>query len=337
MDTTLDVFNGSAFTFVSLTDYINKMPFVPGRVGKLGIFEPQPIATTDVSVEEYQGSLSLIPTTPRGAPGTQNQHNKRVVRKLSVPHLQLDDTVMADEVQNVRVFGSTDIAQGPMMVLDQRFVEMNQKHDATVEWGRMGALRGIIYDADGATVIYNLFNEFNVTQQTQDYAWGTTGTNPLLSGMAVKGKIELELGAGTYQSVHALCGATFFSKLISNAVVYAAYQFQQEQQSAVLREDLRYDGFTYGGITYEQYRGNVSGQPYVPDTEGIAFPVGSPNLFKTYFAPGDWMETVNTLGLPRYAKQYPDTKGKSITLETQSNPLSICKRPRVLIRLFSSN
>jgi Phage major capsid protein E len=34
----LDIFSSSAFTMVALTDAINKMPYVPGRIGQLGLF-----------------------------------------------------------------------------------------------------------------------------------------------------------------------------------------------------------------------------------------------------------------------------------------------------------
>jgi Phage major capsid protein E len=33
------------------------------------------------------------------------------------------------------------------------------------------------------------------------------------------------------------------------------------------------------------------------------FPVGVPGLFRQYNAPADFVETANTIGLPRYAKQ----------------------------------
>ena len=33
----LDIFSGSAFSMVALTDAINKMPYVPGRIGQLGL------------------------------------------------------------------------------------------------------------------------------------------------------------------------------------------------------------------------------------------------------------------------------------------------------------
>ena len=40
--------------------------------------------------------------------------------------------------------------------------------------------------------------------------------------------------------------------------------------------------------------------------------------------------TVNTLGLPRYAKAIPSDNNKSV--EMQTNPLSLCLRPRALIK-----
>ena len=51
----LDIFNSNAFSMVSLTDTINKLPFLPGRIGQLGIFHEQGVATTTVLIEEKEG------------------------------------------------------------------------------------------------------------------------------------------------------------------------------------------------------------------------------------------------------------------------------------------
>ena len=56
------------------------------------------------------------------------------------------------------------------------------------------------------------------------------------------------------------------------------------------------------------------------------------NTFRTYFAPADFNETANTLGLPLYAKQEPRKFGRGTDLHTQSNPLPICLRPEVLVK-----
>ena len=159
----LDIFSGSAFSMVALTDAINKMPFVPGRIGQLGLFREQGVSTTAVMIEEREGSLTLVETTSRGAPAVQHVTNKRKARSLTVPHIALEDTILADEVQNVRVFGSENMLEGVQAVVSQRLTEMATKMDATLEHLRVGAIKGQILDADGAAVIYDLFTEFGVT------------------------------------------------------------------------------------------------------------------------------------------------------------------------------
>ena len=54
---------------------------------------------------------------------------------------------------------------------------------------------------------------------------------------------------------------------------------------------------------------------------------------KTLLDFGDFVETVNTVGLPRYAKQAIDDEfGRWVKVHSQSNPLPICTRPRVLVK-----
>src|ERR671918_542477 len=163
----LDVFSGSAFSMVALTDAINKMPYVPGRIGQLGLFREQGVSTTSVMIEEREGSLNLVETTARGAPAVQNTTNKRKARSLVVPHIALEDTILADEVQNVRAFGSESMLEGVQAVVNQRMSEMATKMDATLEHLRIGAIKGQILDADGATVLYDLFTGFGVSQHTE--------------------------------------------------------------------------------------------------------------------------------------------------------------------------
>jgi hypothetical protein len=57
-----------------------------------------------------------------------------------------------------------------------------------------------------------------------------------------------------------------------------------------------------------------------------------PNLFRTYYAPADYNETVNTIGKQFYAKQYEMPNGKGWHFDTQTNELNICTRPRVLLK-----
>ena len=331
----LDVFQSNAFSMVSLTDAINKVPFLPGRIGQLGLFREQGVATTSVLIEEKEGSLTLVETTARGAPAVQNAHNKRKARALTVPHIALEDTILADEVQDLRAFGSESQLEGVQQVVNDRLEDMARKLDATLEHLRIGAIKGQILDADGATVLYDLFQEFGVAPPAEiDF---DLDANSPAAGVVkkkchdVKRKIEDELGATPYDHIHAICGSAFFDDLIAHAEVAAAYE--RYLDGLFLRQGQARGSFEYAGIVFEEYRGRAGSVDFTDTDKAHFFPVGVPGLFRQYNAPADFVETVNTIGLPRYAKQAPDTQfNRWVTLHTQSNPLPLCTRPRVLMK-----
>ena len=69
----------------------------------------------------------------------------------------------------------------------------------------------------------------------------------------------------------------------------------------------------------------------VPTDKAYFYPEGVEGLFEIYYAPADTFETVNTLGLPLYARMIPDRdRDEWVRLEIESNPLPICTRPQVL-------
>ena len=111
-----------------------------------------------------------------------------------------------------------------------------------------------------------------------------------------------------------------------------------DQEGVRLREGVVFSTLKYGGITFENYRGWIGGgtdpgdtvTPFIDPNEAHFLPAGNAQFVQNVFAPTDCIETVNTLGLPRYAKAIPSDK--SVRLEMQTNPLSLCLRPRALIK-----
>lgn len=331
----LNVFSGDGFGLVALTEAVNKMPFIPGRIGSMRIFTEKGVSTTSVGIEEKSGSLSLVQTSPRGAPAEQNTAGKRTLRTLRVPHIEVEDKILADEVQNVRAFGSESAAQGVQSVVNDRMAEMSANLDATLENLRVGAIKGIVTDADGST-LYNLFTEFGLSQYNE-IDFDLDNATPVSGAMKkkcneVKREIAKQLGSAPYTGVHALCGDAFWDDLVTHPEVMDAYHRQQE--SAFLRQGgLAYEQFTYGGITWENYQGYIGATPYIGTDKVHLFPVGVPGLFQMYFAPADFVETVNTIGLPKYAKMAQDAEyGRFVKIMVQSNPLPICTRPAVLLK-----
>src|SRR3954463_10038450 len=74
-----------------------------------------------------------------------------------------------------------------------------------------------------------------------------------------------------------------------------------------------------------------------PAGEAMAFPLGRLDPFVTYGAPAILIETVNTVGLPMYARQLARLGGSAIDVKTEASILPVNKRPRLAVRLHSSN
>jgi len=211
---------------------------------------------------------------------------------------------------------------------------MRNKHAITLEHLRMGALKGEILDADGSS-IYNLFEEFSITPKVINFQLNTESTNVRNKCIEVLAHLEDKLQGEFMTGVRCLCSAEFFEKLVSHAKVEKAFELYQ--QGAILRDDVR-AGFTFAGVTFEEYRGQASdgnggSRRFIAAGEAHAFPVGTIDTFATYFAPADFNETVNTLGQPLYAKQEPRKFERGTDLHTQSNPLPMCHRPNLLVKL----
>jgi hypothetical protein len=109
-----------------------------------------------------------------------------------------------------------------------------------------------------------------------------------------------------YDHIHAMCGPDFYDDLITHPEVEKAYE--RWLDSAFLRQGQARGSFEYGGIVFEEYRGKVGPVDFTDASKAYFFPVGVPGLFRQYNAPADFVETANTIGLPRYAKQAVDRR-----------------------------
>ena len=332
-----NLFQNPGFSMASLTAAINLLPNRYGRLEQLDIFPARPVRTRQIIVEEYAGRLNLLPTKPPGSPGTVGERGQRHLRSFVIPHIPHDDVVLPEEVQGIRAFGSETEMEAVSGVMARHLETMRNKHAITLEHLRMGALKGQILDADGST-LYDLYSEFGIPQTSINFDLANAGSDIKGHCYDVLAEIEDNLKGEFMTDVHVLCSPQFFRALTGHKAVKEAYT--QWQQGVILINDVR-AGFTFSGITFEEYRGQASDingtvRKFIAPGEAHAFPLGTVDTFATYFAPADFNETVNTLGQPLYAKQEPRKFDRGTDLHTQSNPLPMCHRPGVLIKLTSA-
>jgi len=334
----INPFAQDAFNMMSLTQAINLLPTKYGRLNQMNLFPEKGVRTRTIAVEEVNGVLTLLPTAPVGSVGVSNKMGKRKVRPFSIPHIPMDDVILPSEYEGIREFGSETELKTLASVMNDHLQTAKDKFDITLEYLRMGALKGVIMDADGS-VLYNLYNEFEITQKVVYFDLETDDTDVLAKCKEVVRHIEDNLKGEVYSGVYCLCSADFFDALIAHGSVSQYYT--NWSNAAIIANNGQYPdprkGFTFGGITFEEYRASAPDKDgvtrqFITDNEAHFFPVGTMSAFATIYAPADFIETVNTLGKPLYAKQVPEPMGRRVDLHVQSNPLPICYRPGLLVK-----
>lgn len=316
------------FSLETLTAAINELPHVPTALGDSGLFSYNGVATLTVDIEKKGNTLGLVGTAPRGSGGEAIGRAERNLRTFRVPHVPMTDQIMADEVQGVRQFGQELQAEPLQARINDVLTIGKQRLDYTLEYHRMGALKGIVYDKDGA-VLYNFFTEFGVEQNVLDFALDQAATEVRAKCDEALDRAADELGGVMMTGAVGWCGADFFRSLITHKTTKESYLGQAE--AAQLRAAMP-DSFDYGGITFRKYRGKVGSTPMIAATDCFIVPTGVPELLIGRFAPAPYNETVNTLGLPMYAKAIEKRNGTGYDIEMQSNPFHACTRPRAIIK-----
>ncbi|MEJ1365630.1 MAG: major capsid protein [Candidatus Sedimenticola sp. (ex Thyasira tokunagai)] len=336
----MDIFNQDAFSLASMLQAVERVDTKPDRLGSLGIFTPNPIRTAIVSVEERAGTLALIKTSARGAPLDQRKTEKRNMRNFETKRIAKGDRILASELQFVRQFGTEDQLAELQVELARRLdgpSGLVAEVEMTMENMRLGAVQGILADADGSP-IYNWFTEFGITQATEvDFDLDNSSPASGVLRKTVQDKVvramRRKAKGARYSGIRALCGSAFFDDLIAHPEVRETYLNQQG--ASELREG--YDGisFTFGGVTWEEYVGTDDNSTVAIDTDKVKFfPEGTGNtVFEMALSPGEQFSHLGQLGQPYYPMVVPDMKrDQYVDLEVYSYPLFLCKRPEMLLR-----
>ncbi|KWO22007.1 major capsid protein E [Burkholderia ubonensis] len=326
----INLFNDDAFSLSSMTAAINEQEYVPGRISSTGMFDEEGVTTTVVQIERDGDKLALVAAGERGTPAPNVAGSKPNLIPFNTVHLPQRASIKADEIQNLRAFGSDSELETLQNYVNRRLAKMRRMLDATHEFHRLGAIRGVILDADGKNVVANLLDSFGIKQQVVEYELSNPKTEIRIKNEDTLEAIEDALGNVPFTGARAFCGSNFWRKLLTLPTVKET--FLNTAAAAALRGDPR-GSIELDGIVFERYRGAVGGVPFVGPDEAYAVPEGVPDLFISRFAPGDYTDAVNTIGLPYYARQELMPFNKGVEIEAQSNPIHLCTRPRACIRL----
>lgn len=329
----MDVFNADAFSLISLSGTVDKVPFVPGLLGRMGLFTPAPVRTNTLWVDRREGILELINTSAIGAPPEELRKDERSAVALKAVRLAKGATIYAAEIAEWRAFGTEAEQTSIMREYGHRRERVRKDMEATHELHRLGALQGKLIDANGS-VIYDYFTEFGVAPNAVE-TWNLTATttDPRQLAMAMKRKI-LRNAKGLYGEnvrIGALVGDSFFDALIGNAKVRETYL--NWNQAVDLRENKAFEDFRYGGIDFFNYRGtDAPDEIRVADDEAIFFIMGVEGIYRHAMAPvSEFISQIGNMGQNVYEMVVRDLQRESwIRCEMYSQGLHFNQRPELV-------
>ena len=336
----LDIFNQDPFSTVTLTAAVDKYPYRPTGLGSLNIFEDNPIRTTAMVVEQRPGKLTLIPFSDRGEAGTQRTTEKRQARYFDVPRLRHEDTIYANELQNIRAFGTeTEVMQVQEEVARRLSgpTGLTSNIEYTWEYQRLAAVQGLCTDTDG-TVKFNWYQEFGITQAAEtgfNLAAGVPNSiRPMCNAISRTMARKAQGAWSPSTRVFALCGDSFYDLFVNHPDVIRTFiNWSDAEQIRSGSQGAAFGSFEFGGITWLNYRGSDDASTIAIPTDKVKFfPVGAPGVFRRALAPGESFEWVNTPGKPVYVVPIRDLqRNEWWKMEVSSYPLHICTRPEMLL------
>lgn len=355
----MDIFNDDAFSAVSMTTALEDFEFKPNLIGSLNLFENVPIATTAVGIERRGNTLSIIPTSERGAPLPEGKRDGRNYRMFETVRIAKGHTIQASEIQNIRAFGEESELETMLEYVGRYEAKLVGDVELTWENMMLGAVMGKVLDADGSTIV-DWFDEWNIALPAEiDFALDTADTDieekcrEVIEVMKRNSKGAWNLS--TY--VVGLCGKSFFNKLTKHKTIRETY-LNTQQANTLNRAFGVANGspfragsiatFEYGGILFIRYQeadgfdfaaSEATNAAKGKDGMGVQskrvkfFPVNAPGVFQKAFAPGESWEWANTIGRELYSLMIRDKdRNFWVRPEVYSYPLFICTRPEMLLR-----
>lgn len=341
------------YTGLDLTQEVNRIPNEFGLVNALGLAPFETKASRFVRIDFRDGVIHVLAAMAPGAPGQMTGDDEQSGVILEIPHFPHLEVIRVDDVDGVlQVFNG----QVDPVSLDRetarKLNKIRRNHNITLEYIRLGMLRGLIKDGAGRT-LYDLYDVFGITKKEVDFTLGTAGTDVRARCEEVVDHTMTSLKGETTSGVESLVDPSFFNKLITHEKVEKYWlQAQNTSEHKELRRTSQGGNwgraFEFGDIVFREYKGSLpikTGQGQITQAanvdanKGHAYPTGTQEMMRTFEAPVHHIELANEM--PSEDTIFVSTKaldhGEGYEMKSQSNRLAVCKQPECLVQLKTTN
>lgn len=185
-----------------------------------------------LAFDVISGSEKLLGNISIFAPATVDDKTTRKTITMTAPRIANKRFISAAELNALRGFGKAGVEMMKDRIAREQ-KDMRGKHDRTLEFWAVNALKGVIYDTDLSTVLvnYNVAAEHKPTLTGTDLWTDTDGSNPIAKIRAWKKLIEDDSGAAIIGWV-AFHGSGVGDALLINDAVRELLKYDKGSQIA---------------------------------------------------------------------------------------------------------
>jgi hypothetical protein len=289
------------------------------------------VRSRTVVIESRDGTLSLIPFSERGSAYEQQVPERREMRAFVCRQFKKQDVLWASEIQA----SATSARRAPPSRCRPRSPASCggcARRRGHLRVPPLNGIQGMVKDPkDGATVV-NYFTEFGITPAAE-VDFDLDNASPASGALrkrcqALIESVEDSMGGLAPARCSCAPNAARPSSPISSPTRRCARPTSTPRPPPICAAGWP----TRSASAASPSAATAAALGFgVPTDKAFFYPEGVEGLFEIYYAPADTFETVNTLGLPLYARMIPDRdRDEWVRLEIESNPLPICTRPQVL-------
>lgn len=331
------------FEVVDYSQELKIVPNSPTLLTEMGLFGDEYLTTQTVTFEEQKQTLGLIGDIPWGAKPQANNEDTRRILSYSIPHFAVADALYPKDISGVKAWGSQgDQAETEAAAIARKIARIRQNFDQTKHLAYFRTLTtGTAYAPNG-TVVADYYADAGAARKTVDFVLGTAGTDVIAKVEEVVAHIQDNINNGsTVTQIAGLASPEFFAALISHAKVTAAYTYYTATAGQqILRnraggfESGVYRTFEFGNVTFIEVRQAPAGQRLVAAKDCLFIPLGTQDLFTTFYAPAQRFGYVNTIAESGYLWTQRAVDGTEISIAAEQNFLPVLKRPQIVVRGF---
>ncbi|WP_319405142.1 major capsid protein [uncultured Desulfosarcina sp.] len=209
------------FRVRTLTQAVNAIPASNRKIYNRIFTGKERGQTSDLmAFDVITGSEGILKTISVMAPATVDDKTSRKTVTLKAPRLSNKRFIHVAELNSIRAMGEIGVETMKRRIAIE-LKDMRNKHDRTLEFWAVGALKGMIYDSDLSSVLvdYNVDGSFHPVL-TGNSLWTDPASNPITTLRAWKKQIEDNIGTTVLEWV-AFLGSQVMGALLEHSGVLA--------------------------------------------------------------------------------------------------------------------